>query len=156
MTTAAAQTFARKRPWPETKPVRKTGAVPATTPVRTRARSSSFQLKMKQIKAVAAMPGIATGAMTLRRMSRRLAPSIWAASSISSGTSARKDRIIQTAMGRFMDVYIRIRNQMLSRAPTVRAKRYSGRIAATTGIILVERKKNMTSVHFFTGLMESA
>jgi hypothetical protein len=107
----------------ETKPVRKTGAVPAMTPVRTRARRSSFQLKMKQISAVAAMPGMATGATILRRVRSRPAPSIWAASSISSGTSARKERIIQTAMGRFMEVYIRIRNQMLSRAPVVFAKR---------------------------------
>ena len=71
----------------------------------TRANSSSFQLKMKQISAVAAMPGMATGATTrsstvgsARR--RRSA----AASSISTGTSARNDRIIHTAIGRFIEV----------------------------------------------------
>ena len=103
--------------------MRKTGAVPATTPVSTRARRSSFQLKMKQIRAVAAMPGIATGATTFRSVSSRPAPSICAASSISTGTSSRKERIIHTAMGRFIEVYIRPRNQMLSRAPAVLAKR---------------------------------
>ena len=70
----------------------------------TRAKSSSFQLKMKQISAVAAMPGMTTGAMIERSVRIRPAPSIWAASSISTGTSARKDRIIQTAIGRFIEV----------------------------------------------------
>ncbi len=66
-----------------TNPVRKTGAVPATVPVRTRAKSSSFQLKMKQISAAEAMPGMTTGAMTLRIVVIMPAPSTWAASSIS-------------------------------------------------------------------------
>src|SRR5207302_1167877 len=68
MTVAAAHTLARNSPWLVTKPVRKTGAVPATTPVSTLANSSSFQLKMKQISAVAAMPGATTGATTRRRV----------------------------------------------------------------------------------------
>ena len=72
--------------------------------VSTRANSSSFQLKMKQISAVAAIPGMTTGAMTERSVLVRLAPSIWAASSISTGTSARKERIIHTAIGRFIEV----------------------------------------------------
>ena len=54
-TSEAAQTLARKRPWLVTKPVRKTGAVSAMVPVSTRAKSSSFQLKMKQIRAAAAV-----------------------------------------------------------------------------------------------------
>ncbi len=70
----------------------------------TRANSSSFQLKMKQISAVAAMPGMTTGATTLRRVRIRPAPSTAAASSISTGTSARNERIIHTAIGRFIDV----------------------------------------------------
>jgi len=45
----AAHTFARNRPWLVTKPVRKTGEVWATVAVRTRAKRSSFQLKMKQM-----------------------------------------------------------------------------------------------------------
>ncbi len=35
-------------------------------------------------------------------------------------------------------------------------ERYSGRSAATSGIILVDRKKNMTSVHLRTGRIDSA
>ena len=45
-----------------------------------------------------------TGAMIERSVRTRPAPSTWAASSISTGTSARKDRSIQTTIGRFIDV----------------------------------------------------
>src|SRR5687768_4740993 len=45
---------------------------------------------------------------------------------------------------------------MLSSSPTCCANRYSGRMPATIGSILVDRKKNSTSVHFFTGRIESA
>ena len=103
-TRAAAQTLARNRPWLVTKPVRNTGAVCATVAVSTRANSSSFQLKMKQISDVAAMPGMTTGATTSRSVRMRPAPSIDAASSISTGTSARNERIIHTAIGRFIEV----------------------------------------------------
>lgn len=87
-----------------TKVVRWTGAVPATTPVSTRANNSSFQPKMKQIRAVAAMPGPATGATTRRSTVGRRAPSTCAASMMETGTSARKDCIIHTAIGRFIEV----------------------------------------------------
>lgn len=87
-----------------TKVVRWTGAVEATTPVSTRAKSSSFQLKMKQISAVAAIPGAATGATTRLSTVGSRAPSTWAASMIETGTSERKDCIIHTAIGRFIEV----------------------------------------------------
>src|SRR5690242_12782931 len=45
---------------------------------------------------------------------------------------------------------------MLSSRPTLWANRYSGNSPATIGSILVERKKNSTSVHLRTGLMLSA
>src|SRR4051812_19744110 len=45
---------------------------------------------------------------------------------------------------------------MLSSSPACCANRYSGSRPATTGNILVLRKKNSTSVHFCTGLMLSA
>ena len=72
--------------------------------VSTRAKSNSFQLKMKQISAVAAMPGSTTGAITDRSVRLSDAPSIDAASSISTGTSDRNERIIHTAIGRFIEV----------------------------------------------------
>src|SRR5690606_15047918 len=93
MTNDAAHTLARNRPWLVMKLVRKTGAVSATTPVSTRANSSSFQLKMKQISAVAAMPGRAIGATTRVSTVGSRAPSICAASMIATGTSDRNDCI---------------------------------------------------------------
>ena len=59
---------------------------------------------MKQISEVAAMPGIAIGATIRRRIVIVLAPSIGAASMIAGGTSARNERIIHTAIGRFIEV----------------------------------------------------
>ena len=109
--------------WLVTKPVRNTGAVCDTTPVSTRANSISFQLKMKQISAVAAMPGDVSGMMTRRKMVARPAPSIAAASSVSTGTSARNDRIIHTAIGRFIEVYRITISQMLSSIPIFCAMR---------------------------------
>jgi hypothetical protein len=46
--------------------------------------------------------------------------------------------------------------QMLSSMPRFLTSRYSGSSAATAGIILVLMKKNSASVHFATGLSESA
>ena len=43
-------------------------------------------------------------------------------------------------------------SQMLSSIPAFFAKRYTGSSPATTGSIFVERKKNITSVHFSTAL----
>ena len=45
-----------------------------------------------------------TGATIARSVRVRPAPSTEAASSISTGTSARKERIIHTAIGRFIEV----------------------------------------------------
>ena len=45
---------------------------------------------------------------------------------------------------------------MLSSSPAFCANRYSGSRPATTGSILVDRKKNITSVHLRTGRIDSA
>src|SRR5205807_9971774 len=102
ITVAAAHTLARNRPWLVTNPVRNTGVVCATTLVSTRANNISFQEKMKQISEVAATPGNAMGRITRRSKVGSEAPSIAAASTISTGISARNDRIIHTAIGRFI------------------------------------------------------
>ncbi len=85
-------------------PTRKIGAVEARTAVRLTANMNSFQLKMKQIRLVAASPGMAMGAMMDSRVRMNPAPSTCAASRISKGTSARNERIIHTAIGRFIEV----------------------------------------------------
>ena len=86
------------------KPTRNTGIVWALTAVRFTAKKNSFQAKITQISAVAAMPGETSGRITSRTDRHRLAPSRLAASSSSPGTSRKNDRIIQTAIGRFIDV----------------------------------------------------
>jgi hypothetical protein len=86
------------------KPTRYTGMVCAFTAVRFTARKNSFQAKMTQISAVAAMPGETSGRITSRTERHKLAPSRLAASSSSPGTSRKNERIIQTAIGRFIDV----------------------------------------------------
>ena len=97
------------------------------------------------------------GAMTRVSVCIRPAPSSEAASNSAGGMSARKDRIIQTAIGRFIAVYRMIRNQMLVQtAQMSAAMRNSGASAAAAGRNLVDRKKDMTSVHFLTGLTDNA
>jgi hypothetical protein len=57
---------------------------------------------MKQISAMAAIPGMAPGATTRHSVLIKPAPSTNATSSISFGTSTRKERIIDTAIGRLI------------------------------------------------------
>ena len=96
---------ARNRPSLVMKPTRNTGdgARPCVA-VRLTAKKNSFQAKMKQISAVAASPGATIGRMIRRISVSSPAPSTRAASRTSSGTSRRNERIIQTAIGRFIDV----------------------------------------------------
>ena len=69
------------------------------------AKKNSFQAKMMQISALAAIPGMMIGMIT-RVISRyKLAPSMRAASSTSPGTSSMNERSIHTAMGRFIAAY---------------------------------------------------
>ena len=54
------------------------------------------------------------GATDIIRKNLHTAPSIEAASMMAGGTSARNERIIHTAIGRFIDVYRTMRMTMLS------------------------------------------
>src|SRR3954451_13623084 len=102
---SASHSRARNAPSEETNPTKKIGEVPAFVAVRLTAKKNSFHEKMKQINAVAAMPGETIGSRTLRTTAPKPAPSSAAASSSATGTSSRNERIIQTARGRLMDVY---------------------------------------------------
>ena len=94
--------------------IRKIGTVAAFAAVRFRAKKNSFHAKITQISAVAAMPGATIGSSTVRIVRSSEAPSIEAASSTSPGTSRKNERIIQTAIGRFIAVYSTISVRMLS------------------------------------------
>src|SRR6267142_660730 len=72
--------------------------------VRKRESRNSVHAKMKQSTAVAATPPVTNGSTTLRKIWNRVAPSIMAASSTSTGTSSKKDFISSTATGRLMRV----------------------------------------------------
>ena len=84
------------------------------------------------------------------------APSIAAASSISTGISARNERIIQTAIGRFIAGVDDHQQPHVVEHVGVLGDQVHRQQPATAGIILVDRKKNITSVHFLTGLIDSA
>jgi len=91
------------------------GTVAASAAVRLRAKKNSFHAKITQIRAVDAIPGATMGISTTRIVVISDAPSIWAASSTSRGTSWKNERIIHTASGRFMAVYRNTRVHTLSR-----------------------------------------
>ena len=85
-------------------PTRNTGTVPALAAVRLTAKKNSFHAKITQISAVAKMPGETIGRTISRRVRHSGAPSMLACSSSSPGTSRKNERIIHTAMGRFIPV----------------------------------------------------
>src|SRR5579859_6545975 len=155
-TVAAADRCAMYSPSWGTELIRNIGKVAALVVVRFSARNSSFQAKITQISAVDTSPGEMTGMITSPICRIRPAPSSSAASSISPGTSSMNERISQMASGRFIAVYKMISSQMLSSRCVLSAMTYSGPIAATTGNILVEMKKNSESRHLPTGWMDSA
>ena len=68
--------------------------------VRINAKRNSLQANVKTIVAAAISPGNASGSSTRRKEVHRLAPSTSAASSSSSGISARKPFSIQMANGK--------------------------------------------------------
>src|SRR6185437_11549331 len=154
-TVAAADRWAMYRPSWGTELIRNIGMVAEFVTVRLSARNNSFQAKMTQISAVDTRPGDTTGMMTSVISLIRPAPSRRAASSISLGTSSMNERIIQIASGRFIAAYRMISSQMLSSRCALSAITYSGPIAATTGSILVEMKKNSPSCQRFTGRTDS-
>src|SRR5262245_40360630 len=82
-------------------PAKPTGIVRrASETISTEAKRYSVQDEMKAKMATLAMPGAISGIRMRRRMVVVGAPSMTAASSISFGTEARKERIIQIEKGR--------------------------------------------------------
>ncbi len=79
-----------------------TGTVFTSVCVRVSAKRNSVHEKMKHSTAVAATPPTAIGATILRKIVQREAPSISAASSISTGMSSKKLFSSRTASGRFI------------------------------------------------------
>src|ERR687886_504139 len=63
-------------------------------------KTKSFQAKKKVRMAAVKTPGAARGTITLRNACHGVAPSIWAACSISHGISRKKAESVQIAKGR--------------------------------------------------------
>src|SRR6201992_4082278 len=103
-TAVAGGSWEKYSPSEEMKPTRNTGTVAAWVAVMLTAKKNSFQEKIEQISAVAASPGATMGKITSTTVRRSGAPSISAASSSSPGTSRKNERIIHTAIGRFIAV----------------------------------------------------
>src|SRR4029453_9856136 len=102
---AAAESRAQKSPSLVMKPTRNTGTVAARDEVRLTAKKNSFQAKITQMSAVAAIPGATSGSTTRTSSWRTFAPSMRAASMIAGGTSRKNERSIHTAIGMFIAVY---------------------------------------------------
>src|SRR5690625_600870 len=100
----AADSRAQYSPSPVMNPTSDTAVVFAWTAVSFTAKKNSYHAKITQMSAVAAIPGETMGKITSRTEVHVLAPSIPAASISSPGTSRKNERIIQTAIGRFIAV----------------------------------------------------
>src|SRR5215218_9780195 len=99
-TTESAQARPQFEPWAPVNPEMTTGKVTALVRVNTTANRNSVQAKMKAKTVVAISPGSASGSVILAKAQRRVAPSIIALSSISTGTLEKYDRIIHNTKGR--------------------------------------------------------
>src|SRR3954453_24099187 len=101
---AAADSRAQNAPSLVMKLTRSTRTVCARTAVSVTASRNSFQAKITQISADAAMTGAIIGNSTLVASWRSVAPSTREASSTSVGTPLMNERSIHTAVGRFIAV----------------------------------------------------
>src|SRR5215218_6744472 len=111
-TTAAAEMAAAGR-WNCDAPVKKARAAgtgrAASVEVREMPNTKSFQAKKKARMAAVNTPGAARGTITLRNACHDVAPSIWAACSISQGISRKNAESVQIDSGSVNDMYGMIR-----------------------------------------------
>src|SRR5215210_5539379 len=116
-TTAAAEMAAAGR-WNCEAPVKKASAAgtgrAASVDVREMPKTKSFQAKKKARIAAVNTPGAARGTITLRNACHEVAPSTWAACSISHGISRKKADKVQIDSGRVNDMYGMIRPSQVS------------------------------------------
>jgi len=123
----------------------KGGSVCASLNVSRMAKAYSFQAKIKQKMAVAAMPVAAWGKMILKKALMREYPSTMAASSYSRGISSIKPFNNHTDRLKLTTVYSIIIPRCESLKPSFRYIRKMGTAAAMGGNMRVERTKNKRS-----------
>src|ERR1044071_870564 len=93
----------------------------------------SFHAMKNAMIAVVMTPGAANGTITLRNACQDVAPSTWAACSISHGISRKKADSVQIDSGRANEMYGMIRPGQVSNRPTARHMLNSGPTSDTTG-----------------------
>ena len=96
-----------------------TGSGAAFELVSGKARTRSFQARIKQNREVAAIPGAVNGNMMMKKVANLPHPSMLAASSNSSGKSMKKLRIIQVANGILSARYGKIKPICVSSRPVL-------------------------------------
>src|SRR5258706_4713813 len=100
----AADSLAKNRPSGLEKEAMKVVKGAAEDEVRLRLQKASFQHRMMHRRPVEAMPGKASGISKCQISSRGFAPSMRPASRMSCGTSLKKVKSSQTAIGRVISV----------------------------------------------------
>src|SRR3954466_5564751 len=113
--------------------------------VREIPNTKSFQAKKKVRMAAVNTPGAARGTMTFRNACHGVAPSTWAACSISHGISRKNAANVQIASGSVNDMYGMISPGQVLNRPSARHRSNSGPTSATTGNIAIARAIDSTN-----------
>src|SRR4051812_17091203 len=108
------------------------------------ASTNSFHAKKNVRMAAVNTPGAASGTMTLRNACQDVAPSTWAACSISHGISRKKADSVQIASGSVKDMYGMISPGHVLNRPRTRHRSNSGPTSATTGNMAIARASEST------------
>src|SRR3954453_10415750 len=108
------------------------------------ASTNSFHAKKNVRIAAVKPPGGASGTITLRNACHDVAPSTWAACSISHGISRKNADNVQIASGSVNDMYGMIRPGQVLNSPSVRHRSNSGPTRATTGNIAIASASERT------------
>ena len=109
------------------------------------ASTNSFHAKKNVRIAAVKTPGAASGTITLRNACHEVAPSTWAACSISHGISRKNADSVQIASGSVNDMYGMIRPGQVLKRPSVRHRSNSGPTSETTGNIAIASASESTS-----------
>src|SRR6478672_6053210 len=116
----------------------------AVVDVSESASTNSFQARKKVRIAAVKTPGAASGTITLRNACHVVAPSPWAACSISQGISRKNADSVQIANGSVNDMYGMISPGQVLNSPSVRQRSNSGPTRATTGNIAIASARDST------------
>src|SRR3954452_1650502 len=108
------------------------------------ASTNSFHAKKNVRIAAVNTPGAASGTITLRNACHDVAPSTWAACSISHGISRKNAESVQIASGSVNDMYGMISPGQVLNRPRIRQRSKSGPTSATTGNIAIASASEST------------